>query len=82
MQRCVLSGAPANTRASRRGNTGGASVIPLAWAYRVSRWSFKFEFKCSMCSFFLYYLTGVCTEIMEVHIKGLNLFVDKGERRR
>jgi len=32
--------APANTRASRRGNTGGASVIPHAWAYRVSRLSF------------------------------------------
>lgn len=76
MQRCVLSGAPANTRASRRGNTGGASVIPLAWAYRVSRQSYKFKLKCSMCHFFLYYLTIVWSEIMEVHIKGLNLFVD------
>lgn len=37
--------APANTRASRRGNTGGASVIPLNWAYRVSRQLFKYGHK-------------------------------------
>lgn len=28
---------PANARASRRGNTGGPSVIPRDWAYRVRR---------------------------------------------
>jgi len=29
--------APANTRASRRGNTRGASVTPHDWALRVCR---------------------------------------------
>lgn len=37
--------APANFRASRRGNTNGASVTLLNWAYRVSRQIFKFLFK-------------------------------------
>jgi hypothetical protein len=29
--------APANTRASRRGNTRGAGVVPNDWALRVCR---------------------------------------------
>lgn len=33
--------APANSRASRRGNTGGASVTLHNWALRVRRWLFK-----------------------------------------
>ena len=37
-----LKVAPANDRASRRGNTIGASVIPLDWALRVCRWHIKF----------------------------------------
>lgn len=31
--------APANSRASRRGNTGGASVTLHNWALRVRRWN-------------------------------------------